>query len=322
MKPLSNPHPLTFGSLPPLTFALIFLLAAAPLRAQFGRVANQPFSGGVTVINEYGASRPAAGAVTPQDVQKAMRDRKSAAVLEKHSPILIHAPGGTAQPKPGVPKRLSVNLAPIITQAYQETRAQMEAKAPVFFNERAIGRDRGDKSFRTSKTHLNLNPTPQLFAGTDGSGFTLRAFIPGNRISTYIRTPGALPEGLDPGFQTQFDLEFIIDVTLQGTKLVASPARVKANVQRPTGKNLTGDAALIVADLVKEFGGPDWIGQLMSIVNGREFPVSRAITQELTKVSPILAQASGKVAILPGYDSATRNIALRVTAPGTEPVVR
>jgi hypothetical protein len=304
-----------------LALLLACLSAADAARAQFGRNANQPFSGSVTIINEFKAT-PQSTAVTPRDVAELSRDRKIGAALERQTPILLQPNTSSAPAKSGTPKRLTVNLGGIMMQKYAEARTQMEAKAPAFFNERAIGPDRGADSFRTSKTHLNLNPSPQLFAGTDGRGFTLRALVPGNRISTYIRTPGPVPGGLDPGFQTQFDLELIVDVELRGTQLVASPARIKANVQRPTGKNLTGQAALIVADLVKEFGGPDWIGQLMNVVNAREFPVSRAITQELTKFSPILTKAQGKVAIMPGYDAATQGITITVANAGQEPYLR
>src|SRR5262249_7634800 len=211
-----------------------------------------------------------------------------------------------------VPKRLSVDLRPIITQKWQQARAQIEAKAPPFFNERAIGPDRGAKSFRTSKTHLQLSSAPQLFVGVDDRGFTIRALISGNRFSTHIRTPGPAPQGLDPAFQTVADLEITLDVDIQQTRLVSSPARLKPNVHRPSGKNLTGKAAVVVLDLIKELGGPDWVGQILGIVNGREFPIGPAITQELTKLSPILSQAPGKAALHPGYDPGTRNIMFTV----------
>jgi hypothetical protein len=323
MKPPTYTSPRLSGlstSAARILFPLVLLLAASPARGQFGRVTNQPFSGSVTVINEY--TRADTVAVNSRDNLQAERDRKGGMLLEKRDQVLTRPAAGTAPVKAGNSKRVTRDLAPIIMQSYEETRADMEARAPAFFNERAIGADRGEKSFRMSKTRLHLSSSPQLFTGFDGRGFTLRAFVPGNRASTYIRTPTGFSEDLDPGFEAQFDLELIVDVAIQGSRLVASPARVKLNVQPPRGKNLTGNAALISASWIKELGGPDWIGQLTRIVNGREFPVESAITKALAEFSPILAQAGGKGAILPGYDSATRNITLTVTAPGKEPVVR
>jgi hypothetical protein len=249
-----------------LMVLLITTMGASEVRAQFGRVPTQSFSGGVTVINGY----------TP--------------------------------PIAGVPKRLNVNLGALITRKWQQVRSEMEAKAPAFFNERAIGPDRGSKSFRTSKTHLQLSNALQLFTGVDGRGFTIRALIPGNRFSTFIRTPGAAPEGLDPGFKTQFDVEITLDVDIQDTRLVSRPAMLKLNLHRPSGKNLTGKAAVVVVGLIKEFGGPDWVGQVQKMVNARGIPIGPAITLELSKLSPILSQAPGTVGLNPGYDPATRNV--------------
>ena len=239
---------------------------------QFGRAATQPFSGRVIVINEF----------TPTKV--------------------------------GVPKRLSVDLGPIITRIWDRKRVEIEKKkAPKFFNERAIGPDKGKKSFRTSKTHVQLSNVPQLFAGVDGRGFTIRAVISGNTFSTHIRTPGAAPEGLDPGFRARFDGEITLDVDIQDTRLVSRPAAARIpHVERLSGTNLTGKALLVVTALVKELGGPDWVGELLAVLNSGA-PIGPAITLELSKLLPILSQAPGAVGINPGFDAGARSITFTVT---------
>jgi hypothetical protein len=309
-----------------LILALTLLSATHEGQAQFQRGATQPFSGSVTVINEYKTSRAVIDVLSEKkNGSILLQDKTKRRVLEKKDDSSIANPPHTAPPraptKVTVPKKITVDLSAIINQKWQAARADMEAKAPPFFNERAIGPDRGENSFRTSKAHLQMSPTLQLLAGTDGNGFTIRALISGNRMSAYIRTPGAAPEGLDPGFQTQFDLEVTVDVNVQGSRLVASPARLKANVQRPSGKNLTGAAAVVLQNLITELGGPDWIGQLLGVVNGRDFPLSPALTAELAKLSPILSQSSGDVAIMPGYEPGTRSITLTVGNAGTGPIV-
>jgi len=175
------------------------------------------------------------------------------------------------------------------------------------------GQTGGKKSFRTSKTHLQLSDALQLFAGVDGRGFTIRALISGNTFSTHIRTPGAAPEGLDPGFRTRFNAEITLDIDIQDTRLVSRPATAQLHVDRPSGTNVTGKALVVLLDLIKELGGPDWVGQFLTVLNSRGVPIGHAITLELSKLSPILSQAPGAVSINPGFDAGARSIMFTVT---------
>jgi hypothetical protein len=239
---------------------------------KFGRVANQTWLGGVTVINNI---RP---------------------------------------PKAGV----SVNLMPIMKAKWEEGRAKLTNDALAFLNEHDVGR-----GWRTSKNRLNLAQSGPLYIGNDGTGFTLRFSLPGNSLATWLRTPTGASEDVDPGFQVSFDLDLTIDLDVRGNRIVAGPARLQANVQRPVGTNLTGKGALAAADLLKNFlGGPDFIGRMLAMVNGREFAFDSGINPELAKLNPVLDQAAGVGEIVPGYDAGSKSATLTLVPASKEPVVR
>jgi len=283
-------------------------LILRPVSAQFGRAATQPWSGGVTVANKLNPR------ITAESALK---------VLQKEDPFrgpLRKTPAPAPQPptKPTVPQTASVNLMPIMTAKWQAARESLSGTAAKFLNERDIG-----NGWRTSKNRLTLASTGPLFVGTDGSGCTIKLKLPGNSLVTWLRTPTGVSEDADPGFEVTFDLEVTIDLDIRGNRIVAGPARIRALVQKPVGTNATGSAALVAANLLKDYlGGPDFVGDMLKVVHGNQFAFDAGINQELAKLNPILDKAAAGVAIHPDYDPATKNITLTLVNAGPAPVVR
>lgn len=252
----------------------IYCLSSASASAQFGRVANRPWSGGIAVTNRMGPPAPS-------------------------------------------PLTASVNLMRLLNAKWGAARVQMTDQAVKFLNEHDIGR-----GWRTSKCRLDLANSGPLFVGHDGSGFTIRFSVRGNTLATWLRTPTGVSEDVDPGFRVTFDLDVTIDLVLRGNRLVAGPAKLTANAQRPVGTNVTGSAAVAAADLLKNFlGGPDLIGQLLTIMNSRQFSFDPGINQQMAKFNPILDQAARGGVIQPGYDAATKNATLTLIRAAPPPVV-
>lgn len=221
-------------------------------------------------------------------------------------------------PPAGTPLTASVNLMPIMNANWQTARGQLASKAVAFLNEHDIGH-----GWRTSKCQLDLANSGPLFVGHDGSGFTIRFSVRGNSLKTWLRTPTGVSEDVDPGFRVTFDLDVTIDLVVRGNRLVAGPAKLTANAQRPVGTNVPGSAAVAAADLLKNFiGGPDLIGQLLTMLNSRQFSFDTGINKELAKFNLILSRAAGGGAIQPGYEAATKSATLTLVKAGPLPVVR
>ena len=178
----------------------------------------------------------------------------------------------------GAPSGLWIDLSSTVRTAWQQLRPVLSDKGRIFLNERDIG-----GGFRTSRSVITLAENGNLFFGTDGSGFTLRYVLQGNRLDTSFRVPGPSPSGTDPRVYVLCDLEVTIDVDRSGQDLLASPARLRANCNRPVGVNLTGKAAIGVNNLIRFLGGPDFIGMFLQPINSG----STAISNQLNlKISP------------------------------------
>ncbi len=105
-------------------------------------------------------------------------------------------------------------------------------------------------------------------------------------------------------------------------ELVAGPARIKANVHRPEGKNISGDMATAAANLAKTLSGVDFVGQFLAVVNSKPIAVDTGLKQELAKINPLLQKAASGGAIQLSYESAHQSVVLAVVNAGPEPVVR
>ena len=221
-------------------------------------------------------------------------------------------------PPAGSPLTASVDLLPTLKAKWEAARGPMADEAVKFLNEHDIG-----GGWRTSKCRLDLASIGPLFVGHDGSGFTIRFSVRGNSLTTWLRTPTGVSENADPGFRATFDLEGTMDLVVRGNRLVAGPAKLTANAQRPVGTNATGSAAVAAADLVKNFlGGPDFIGKLLTTVTSRPFSFDAGINNELAKLNLILSRAAGGGAIQPGYEPPTKSATLTLVKAGPLPVVR
>ena len=176
---------------------------------------------------------------------------------------------------------------PLLAREWAEARLEMIDSALKYLDERDVGR-----GFRTSRNRITIAESGPLLIGVDARGFTMRYVINGNRLSTYFRTPTPLGRDFDPGFVVDFDMDVLIDVELRGNQLVAGPARIQPNVKPPTGKNITGDFAVAVNDLIRLLSGADFIGLLVKELNGRNFELQTELNQELDRFNPALQDAS------------------------------
>jgi hypothetical protein len=215
---------------------------------------------------------------------------------------------------PALPREVSVDLGPVIRQAWSAARTKLTQEAIAFLNERDIG-----SGFRTSRTTLSLAENGDLYVGADGTGFTLRYVLRGNTIETSIRVPGPSPSGTDPRFNVKFDVDVTMEVDRSGLTMSAGSARLRLNVSRPTGVNLTGDMAIAANNLVAILSGTDFIGQGLKAVNSADLALNKPVNYELGKM--LGGRVGRGIAISPGYDKRYTRITLTLEDEGTGPVV-
>jgi hypothetical protein len=182
----------------------------------------------------------------------------------------------------GAPTGLWIDLSYTVRTAWQQLRPVLADNGRAFLNERDIG-----GGFRTSRDVLTLAENGSMYFGADGTGFTLKYVLRGNRLDTSLRVPGPSPSGTDPRVYVTCDLEVTIDVDRSGTNnLVVSPARLKANCHRPVGVNLTGKAAIGVNNLIRFLGGPDFIGMFLTPINSGSLAISNQLNLKLSRTLP------------------------------------
>jgi hypothetical protein len=233
----------TQRSIPALFLTALVLLAASVAFAQTGPI------GGFRRT----PSEPFSGRITIEDRLKASR----------------------------VPANLrsqTINLEPIVRQAWQTVRPILIQEGEKFLNERDIG-----GGVRTSRNKLHLAENGYLFFGTDGSGFTLRYVLSNNILQTSLRIPGPSPASSDPRLQVVCNLEVWVSVDRARYTIAAQPARLIFQCRPPTGMNFTGDALVAVNTLVAALGGPDFIGQGLAAINSKEHSLGQPINVELSK---------------------------------------
>lgn len=168
---------------------------------------------------------------------------------------------------------LWIDLASTMRVAWQQLRPVLTENGRTFLNERDIG-----GGFRTSRDVLTLAENGNMYFGVDGTGFTMKYVLRGNRLDTSLRVPGPSPSGTDPRVSVLCDLEVTIDVERSGLNdLVASPARLKANCSRPVGQNFTGTVGIGVNNLIRFLGGPDFIGMYLTKFNSSTYALSNQL---------------------------------------------
>jgi hypothetical protein len=284
--------------------ALATLLQPQAAAQGFGRTASEPWSGVVTVHNR----------MTPPG-----RPISAAARLGVREVPGSLAQPTTAKPAPAKPERVSVNLAPFIQQWWDAQRPQYVAKAEAFLHERNIG-----GGFRTSRNRLTLASSGPMLVGTDANGFTVRYLLNGNSLSTYLRVPAGplVNRDMDPGFLVRFDLDVTLDFSVRNNQLMAGPARIKANVHRPEGKNISGDLATAAAALARTLSGVDFVGQFLAVANSKPLAINTGLNQELARINLLLQKAASGGAIQPSYAAGNQSIVLTMVNAGPQPVVR
>ncbi len=182
-----------------------------------------------------------------------------------------------ASPLKNVPTQ-TFDLDPAVRLGWRAFRTGFTTFALNYLNERNIG-----GGIRTSRNVINLAENGSLFFSTNAGGFTLKYVVKGNRFETSFRTPGPLPSGTDPRVAITCDAEVMIDIIKTGYNLTAQPAQLKIKCGRPTGQNFTGDMVVGINDLIATLGGPDFIGNGLSIVNDPKFALNAPVSAELSK---------------------------------------
>lgn len=295
-----------------LTLATATVAAPATASAQisFARNPIEPYSGRIVVVNKIKLSLSTSDLFKEASILKQGNTFKDALAQAK-----TKIPEGKVTAPTG--PIVSVDLGPTISNTWQKVRPKLRVEVLKYLSEKNIG-----GGVRMSRTGLDLDQSGELFVGVDARGFTFRYVLRGNQLTTKLRTPGPVPGGADPGFRVKFDMELLVDVDIKGTSLVVRPARLKMNVSRPTGTNVTGTLVLVVADLVKTLTGTDFIAVGLKEVNSKEIALSKTIQLELNKLSPALARAAQKGVVIPSFDKQHNRIVLTLMENTPGPVVR
>lgn len=181
----------------------------------------------------------------------------------------------------GAPTGIWINLGSTVQFTWGQLRPVLAEQGRAFLNERNIG-----GGFRTSRSVITLAENGNMFIGVDGTGFTLKYVLRGNRLDTSLRVPGPSPSGLDPRVYVMCDLEVTIDIERSGINLLASPARLKPTCSRPVGLNLTAQAAIGLDNLIRFLGGPDFIGMWLQPINRSNVTLSPAINVKFSSLLP------------------------------------
>ena len=310
----------------PVALSLLAVLAPSGLCAQpgFARVVNLPYSGGVQIIDNMWRSlgsettvntggRATAGVLGGSTGAKSPTQGASSGA----SSVLRGTSAGARPAASVIPRKLSVNVRPLVLSQWQAARQRIIDSAMIYFNERDIG-----GGFRTSRNRVTLAEDGPMFVGWDGRGFTVKLALQQNRISTYLRTPTPLDRDLDPGFEVAFDVDVLIDIEVRNNQLVAGPVRLQPHVKRPEGKNVTGDLAVGLANLLSAISDVDFVGLMLTYVNGQNFAFQTGLNRELAQLNPVLQAAAAGGAIIPGFDTPSNNITLTLRRAGPVEVVR
>jgi hypothetical protein len=246
---------------------MVLGLEVRPASAQFyfGRAANQPFSGTITVVSKVpGVSVPSPSVNIRGALQEAM----------------------------------SREVAPRLTETL---RAELPKRKFAGFTPYLVGTP-------------TIPSSGQLYAGTDGRGFTVRYVVSGASARIGLHTPdvkvGPLslgaPRSANPEFVVPFGIEMTADVsTGNAQRLAVQSVKIKLNVGKPSGANFTGNLAQVVNDLVAFVGGPDFLAQAQNRINGRQVTVVGPINVELAKLPPAIAAIGKAVFIQPVLVSGT-----------------
>ena len=174
-----------------LTIAAFASLTTQASAQVFGRVANEPYSGRITVVNQIKT------AINPADRFKDTLDLKRDKVFK--DAILNAKNNVPSKPVPdSKPLQASVDLGPVIANAWHKARPKVIEKAIAFLNEKDIG-----SGFRTSRNSLSLAEDGELFVGVDGLGMTFRYVLRGNELSTWLRTPTTWCSSTSPTIRTR-----------------------------------------------------------------------------------------------------------------------
>jgi hypothetical protein len=287
------------------TASILAFLAPQLARAQsfsFGRAANEPWSGRITVINKIKLAE--AEKVFSDFTQKIGTKGKASKATSLGNSILKGNPQ-------------TVELRPFLDEAWAKARQPLANEMQHQLREKNIG-----GGIRTSRNTVVLGEHGELFVGWDGRGFTLRFVLRGNSLTTSLRIPGPTPSGLDPRFKVNFDVDLLMDVDIHGTTLVAGSPRVRLNVHRPEGKNITGSLVLAIERLVSVISGTDIEGTALKVINSKEIKLASPINLELAKLSPALAKATDGISIRPGFDKNPNRITMTLEKLAPLPVVR
>ena len=307
-----------------LAFLVVLLPSGLDAQAGFGRVINLPYSGRVQIIDNMwsglgsetkvdAGARPLGGAAAG-----AAGGRSAVGGATSGARSVAQGPASVAQPSaPAVPRKLSVDLRPLVLAQWQSARQRIVDSALIYFDERDLG-----GGWRTSRNRIELAEDGPMFVGWDGGGFTVKLVLPRNRISTYLRTPTPLDRDLDPGFQVEFDVDVLMDIDIRNNQLVAGPVRIQPHVKRPEGRNVTGALAVGLANLLSALTDTDFVGVMLTYVNGQNLAFQTGLNRELAQLNPVLQKATRGGAIVPGFDASSSAITLTLRRAGPAQVVR
>jgi len=124
-----------------------------------------------------------------------------------------------------------------------------------------------------------------------------------------------LGRGANPEFDVPYDVEITTDVqtTLRGPEVRS--VKVRLIVGRPQGANFTGDVADAIGGLIRFFGGPDFVGIAQNRINSQQVTVASSLRADMGRLGLGFRSLSSDIVVRPVYSSGRLNLELHKGGP-------
>jgi hypothetical protein len=212
------------------------------------------------------------------------------------------------QPKVQWTTLAQVNIRPGLDRAWSKVRGPLTNLLRQELGKG--GRWNGQTAYNID---VQLAKQGQLKAMAFGS-VGLQYILKGNRVTLTMTTPSIFGSWADPRFSIDFDLILTLNVQAQvGAPLKVNTASASVNAGRPQGANLSGDIAVAAANIVRFFGGPDFLGRVQSQINARQFDAAGQVNAALAPLSTALSRIRlPNLTIIPYFDQAGQRLYIQL----------
>jgi len=168
----------------------------------------------------------------------------------------------------------------------------------------------------------NMAPSGTLQIASSGDQITLTYLVKGNYLEFTSTQPTACGSECDPRISFTYDLLLTATINVPTTTQSLSFGTVSVQVQNAgnfDSHNFAGDVAKAVADIIKFFGGPDFVAMLANKIDQQRFDFTNQANAALAPVNQLLQQlAQAGYSLFGGsFDPIQKKLMLRAAAPLT-----